>query len=59
MKEYSFKTFWSEEDKSWVSVCQQMKGVSTFGDSPESSMNEMSIAMKGVLEVIKEDNKPQ
>jgi predicted RNase H-like HicB family nuclease len=55
MKNYSFKVFWSEEDKGYIAVCPEFPGISAFGDTPEQALAEVKIPLEMAIETYEEE----
>ncbi len=58
MKGYTIRIFWSEEDKTYIAIVEELEGCSAFGDTPEEALKEVQIAMEAWLEVAKEKGDP-
>lgn len=56
MEKYTYSIEWCVEDNSYIATIKEIAGLSAFGDTPEGSLKEAQIALKGFLEVYKEDN---
>ncbi len=55
MFKYSINLTWSDEDDSYVATVPEFPGLSAFGETPEEAVKEAKIAVKGFVEVFKED----
>jgi len=55
MNKYSINVIWSDEDKAYVASIPEFDSLSAFGDTQEEAIDEAKTALKGFLEVYKED----
>ncbi|MGI8787515.1 MAG: type II toxin-antitoxin system HicB family antitoxin [Pyrinomonadaceae bacterium] len=51
---YALQIFWSEEDKSFVAICQEFPGLSAFGETREEALREAQIALDLMIETYRE-----
>lgn len=54
--QYELKTFWSEEDNSFITTCPSFKGMSAFGDTEEESTKQARIVVGMLIEQYIYDN---
>lgn len=47
---------WSTEDNCYIAICPAFKHVSAHGDTEAEAINELRIAMVGVLETYQSEN---
>jgi len=52
---YSMNLIWSEEDKSYIVTVPEFPNLSAFGKTPADAVNEAEKAIRGFIEVMKED----
>jgi predicted RNase H-like HicB family nuclease len=45
MSKYAIEIFYSEEDEGYIAVVPELPGCSAFGDSEESALREIKLAM--------------
>ncbi len=55
MKKYSVNIVYSEEDEGYIATIPEFPGLSAYGETPEEAIEEAQIALKGFIEVFKED----
>lgn len=46
IKKYTYKVFWSEEDKEFVAVCNEITTISGLGSSPKKAFMELMFVME-------------
>mgnify|MGYP002682870448 CR=1 FL=1 len=54
---YAIEIFYSEEDEGFIAIIPELPGCSAFGETEESALKEVKIAMKLWLETAKEIGK--
>ena len=47
---------WSDEDNCYIAICPTFKHISTHGDTEQEAINELIIAMEGVLEIYQSED---
>ena len=47
---YAIHIFWSDEDESFVAVCDEFPGLSAFGETREEALKEAQIALDAMIE---------
>ena len=52
---HSLNLEWSIEDESYIATIQEFPGLSAFGETPQEAVKEAITAVKGFLQIIKED----
>ena len=52
---YSYRVDWSPEDNVFIARVEEFPSVSAFGDTEEEAVQELKIALEGVIEWLKED----
>lgn len=55
MKKYSINIIYSEEDEGYIATVPEFPGLSAYGETPEEAIEEAQMALKGFIEVFKED----
>ena len=55
---YHINLFWSAEDECWVADVPDLRFCSAFGDSPETAVREVQVAMRAWLESAREHGDP-
>ncbi|HEX8844955.1 MAG TPA: toxin-antitoxin system HicB family antitoxin [Pyrinomonadaceae bacterium] len=50
VEEYSYHVIWSEEDQAFIGRVSEFPSLAAHGDTREEALNEISIAVEGVLE---------
>jgi predicted RNase H-like HicB family nuclease len=55
---YHINLFWSAEDECWVADVPDLRFCSAFGDSPETAVREVQVAMHAWLESAREHGDP-
>ena len=53
MSKYAIEIFYSEEDEGYIAVVPELPGCSAFGDSEESALEEVKLAMDLWLQTAK------
>ena len=51
---YAIHIFWSQEDDSFVAVCDEFPGLSAFGETREEALREAQIALDEMIETYRE-----
>ncbi len=51
---YAIQIFWSEEDESFIAICQEFPGLSAFGETREEALHEAQIALDLMIETYRE-----
>ena len=54
---YAIEIFYSEEDEGFIAIIPELPGCSAFGETEESALKEVKIAMQLWLETAKERGK--
>ena len=54
---YAIEIFYSEEDEGFIAIIPELPGCSAFGETEESALKEVKIAMQLWLETAKEMGK--
>ncbi|MBP7069568.1 MAG: type II toxin-antitoxin system HicB family antitoxin [Methanothrix sp.] len=54
---YAIEIFYSEEDEGFIAIIPELPGCSAFGETEESALKEVKIAMQLWLETAKEIGK--
>ena len=49
-RRYTLRTFWSDEDEAYITICPPFPGHSAFGDTPEESAAEGLVALELLIE---------
>jgi len=55
---YAIQIFWSEEDESFIAICQEFPGLSAFGETREEALYEAQIALDLMIETYQENSIP-
>ncbi len=55
---YAIQIFWSEEDESFIAICQEFPGLSAFGETREEALHEAQIALDLMIETYQENSIP-
>ena len=55
---YTIQIFWSDEDESFVAVCQEFPGLSAIGETREEALTEAQFALDLMIETYKSKNIP-
>ncbi len=55
MEKYSVNIVYSEEDEGYIATIPEFPGLSAYGETPEETIKEAQIALKGFIKVFKED----
>lgn len=55
MEKYSINIIYSEEDDGYIATIPEFSGLSAYGETPEEAIEEAQIALKGFMDVYKED----
>lgn len=55
---YSRHVAWSEEDACFIATIAEFPQVSAFGDTQGGALEELEVALEGVLEIYEEDGLP-
>lgn len=55
---YTYFTYWSEEDKVFISECAEFPGLKAHGSSQDESLKEIKTAVLGAMEWLEEEGKP-
>lgn len=58
INKYSIRTFWSDEDNSFISVCTEFPSLSAFADSRDKAIEEMETVLTDVMLILQEEGKP-
>ena len=53
---YTLQIFLSEDDESFIAVCQEFPGLSAFGETREEALREAQIALDLIIETYREKN---
>jgi predicted RNase H-like HicB family nuclease len=53
MHKYAIEIFYSEEDEGYIALVPELPGCSAFGNTPEESLEEVSVAIELWLETAK------
>jgi predicted RNase H-like HicB family nuclease len=48
---YSYHVFWSDEDGAFIATVSEFSGVSAFGETPQEALQELLVALEGVIEM--------
>lgn len=51
---YALQIFWSEEDESFIAVCQEFPGLSAVGETREEALREAQIALDLIIKTCRE-----
>lgn len=57
-KNYAIVLYWSDEDGVWVAEAPDLKPCAAHGDTPERAVAELHMAMRGWLDVARENGLP-
>lgn len=57
MSKYAIEIFYSEEDKGYIGVVPELPGCSAFGESEESALEEVKLAMDLWLKTAKSEGR--
>jgi predicted RNase H-like HicB family nuclease len=57
MSKYAIEIFYSEEDEGYIAVVPELPGCSAFGDSEESALHEIKLAMDLWLKTAKAEGR--
>ena len=57
MSKYAIEIFYSEEDKGYIAVVPELPGCSAFGESEESALEEVKLAMDLWLKTAKTEGR--
>lgn len=52
---YGIRVFWSEKDRGFMAVCDELPEISAFGETQQDAVREFGIALQAVAEVYAED----
>jgi predicted RNase H-like HicB family nuclease len=55
---YALQIFWSDEDASFIAVCQEFPGLSAFGETREEALREAQIALDLMIKTYLEKKLP-
>lgn len=55
IKDFTYTLFWSEEDGEWFFKCNEMPGITTFGESMDDAFREGLNVMIDVIEILNEE----
>ncbi len=55
MFKYSINLIWSEEDKAYIATVPEFPNLSAFGETPQQALKEAETAIKGFIEVLRQD----
>jgi len=55
---YSYRVFWSPEDKEFVATCVEVPGLSGLAPSEAGAIDELKVAIGGWLEHLSEQGTP-
>lgn len=55
---YAIQIFWSEEDESFIAVCQDFPGLSAFGETREATLEEAQTALDLMIETYQQKQIP-
>ena len=58
MKDYHINIFYSEEDGGYIADIPDLEACSTFGNTPEEALRQVSIARDAWLEAARVEGKP-
>jgi len=58
LNKYTIRVFSSDEDNSFISVCEELDGYTAFGDSREKALQELETAIELWLKSAKEHGDP-
>lgn len=58
MKHYHLNLFYSAEDGGWIADVPDLKYCSAFGDTPETALAEVRVAMQGWLAAARKLRRP-
>ncbi len=53
---YAIQIFWSEEDESFIAICQEFPGLSAFGETREEALREAQTALDLMIETYRENS---
>lgn len=51
MQKYAIEIFYSDEDEGYIAVVPELPGCSAFGETEESALKEVKVAMELLLEL--------
>lgn len=57
-EQYSYRVFWSEEDREFVGVCAELPGLSWLAKSPEEALRGIRRAARDGVRILEEDGEP-
>ena len=55
---YSMRVFWSAEDEAFIAVCPELSDLSAFGETQETAVHELRIAIQLAVRSMVEDDEP-
>ncbi|MCK5543170.1 MAG: type II toxin-antitoxin system HicB family antitoxin [Desulfobacterales bacterium] len=55
MDKYSINIIYSKEDGGYIATIPEFSGLSAYGETPEEAIEEAQVALKGFMDVYKED----
>jgi predicted RNase H-like HicB family nuclease len=58
MKDYAIVVYWSEEDSVWIAEAPDLQPCAAHGDTPQTAIAELSVAMQAWLDVARENGLP-
>ena len=58
MNRYAIIVYWSDEDSIWIAEAPDLETCAAHGDTPESAVAELRVAMQAWLDVARERGLP-
>ena len=58
MKNYAIVVYWSDEDSVWIAEAPDLEPCAAHGDTPETAVAELRVAMQAWLDVAREKGLP-
>lgn len=56
--QFSYRVFWSPEDREYVGVCAEMSGLSWLAKTPEAALSGIRRAARDGVKILEEDGDP-